>query len=82
VGLFADEDAAGDDHNEAPELMVGGGEGKGTVYELVQDQACAGAGQGEADHAVVVLLEMKHQNLLLHFLFCFLISLGVPALKL
>ena len=54
MGFFRDEDTTGDEHNQSPELMVTGGKMKGAVDELVQDQARASAGQGEADDSIVI----------------------------
>ena len=55
VWLPGYEDAADYEHDQAPELVVVGGKGKGTVDQLVQYQACTGASNGEADYSMVVL---------------------------
>lgn len=57
MGFPRYKDGAGYEHDQAPELMIGWSQGKGTVDELVKDQACPGSRQGEADDAVVVHLK-------------------------
>jgi len=61
MGFFSNEDAAGYEHDQAPEFVIGWGEGKRAVDELVEHQACSGSCQSVADDPVIVLLKCKHQ---------------------
>jgi len=54
MGLPGYEDTAGYEHDQAPELMIAWCEVKGTVDELVQNQAGTSAGQGKANYSIII----------------------------